>query len=122
MNLLKETELILKEYGKTLDDITFVQGAEFGISVDKFMELADAEYDLGCDPLPRVAKDLIVGGDGWWLERHYDGSEWWEYMSCKEILPVTSHKITALTVEQSTADISCCCETLARINGLHIEE
>lgn len=27
-----------------------------------------------------VATDLLVVGDGWWLERHeYDGSEWWEH-------------------------------------------
>ena len=26
-----------------------------------------------------IAKDLVVVGDGWWLERaEYDGSEWWE--------------------------------------------
>lgn len=122
MNLLKETKSILKEYGKTLDDITFVQGAEFGISVNDFIELANTKYDSGYGS-PKVAEDLIVGGNGWWLERHeYDGSEWWEYKSCKEILPITAHKITALTVTQSTADISCGWETLARINGLHIEE
>lgn len=121
MNLLKETKNILKEHGKSLKDIMFVQGAEFGIPVNKFIELANTNYDDGYGS-PKVAEDLVVGGNGWWLERHeYDGSEWWEYKSCAEILPITKKEINALTVNQSIADVSCGWETLARLNGISEE-
>ena len=43
------------------------------------IKLADVEYDDGFGG-QTVAKDLLVVGDGWWLERNeYDGSEWWEF-------------------------------------------
>lgn len=36
-------------------------------------------YDSGYGK-SEVAEDLVIVGDGWWLERNeYDGAEWWEY-------------------------------------------
>lgn len=38
-----------------------------------------SDYDSGFGAA-RVAEDLVVVGDNWWIERHeYDGNEWWEY-------------------------------------------
>ena len=80
MNLLKETEEILKLWGKSLDDITCVFGDEFQITIDNFIEIAKrTDYDDGYG-LEEIATDLIVAGKDFWLERHeYDGSEWWEF-------------------------------------------
>lgn len=121
MNLLEETKKKLEEYGKSLSDITFVQGKTFGMSVEKFIEIADTFYDAGYGS-SKVAEDLIVGGNGWWLERNeYDGSEWWEYKEYPSILPIED-SVYAVTVNQSKEDISCGWETLARINGIGEEE
>lgn len=121
MNLLEETNLILKEHGKTLDDITFVQGAEFGIPIDVFIKLADTEYYAGYGAI-HVAEDLIVGGNDWWIERHeYDGSEWWEYKTYPRMQSIISKEINALTVDQSTSNIHISDDiSLAKINDIHI--
>lgn len=79
MNLLQETLIILKENGKTINDIEFVGVDGVEIPIATFIDLADNEYDNdfgGCE----VNVTLIVVGVDWWLERNeYDGSEWWEY-------------------------------------------
>jgi len=37
------------------------------------------EYDSGYGAT-KVAKDLVIVGEDWWLERcEYNGSEWWEF-------------------------------------------
>lgn len=114
-NLLKETKRILKDYGKTIKDIVAVQGEDFGIRVDDFIRLADTLYDDGFGS-PKVAQDLVVIGNGFWLERHeYDGSEWWEYKECPAILE-NIMEVNALTVNQCEFDCSCGWETLAGLN------
>lgn len=100
MNLLKETIEELKEHNLTVKDIVAVQGEKFGVSVDKFLELADTNYDNGYGS-PKVAEDLVVIGKDWWFERHeYDGREWWEFKKVPDILPIRSN-INALTVGQT---------------------
>lgn len=79
MNLLKETISDLLEHGKTLDDVVWVGTREVEIPIKDFLKLADKHYDAGFGS-PKVATDLLVCGDGWYMERHeYDGSEWWEF-------------------------------------------
>ena len=115
VNLLKETKAILKEYGKTIKDIVAVQGADFGIRVDDFIRLADTEYDNGYGS-QKVAEDLVVIGNEFWLERHeYDGSEWWECKECPVILK-NIMEATALTVNQCEFHCSCGWETLKSLN------
>ena len=98
-NLLKETKLVLKENGKTIKDIVAVQGNDFGISVEDFLKLADTEYNAGYGS-SKVAEDLIIIGNGFWLERaEYDGSEWWEYKEFPKILENIA-SVNALTVNQ----------------------
>ena len=78
-NLKAETLKALNANGKCEDDIVWIGTREAKISSDRFWELADVVYDAGYGA-PKVAEDLIIVGDGWWLERQeYDGSEWWEY-------------------------------------------
>ncbi len=61
---------------------------QFAISWEQFLEIADFNYDDGYGA-QEIATDLVVVGDGWWLERHeYDGSEWWEFKS----LPIRKEK------------------------------
>lgn len=79
MNLLTETKRVLFNRSKSLDDVVWIGCDEFRISLEQFEKLANVEYDDGFGG-QEVAKDLIVVGKDFWLERHeYDGSEWWEY-------------------------------------------
>ena len=90
MNLLKETKDILKEHGKTLNDIEWIGSYDFKIDKELALEIfKKTNYDEGFGS-QEVATDLLVVGENWWLERHeYDGSEWWEY---KE-MPNTPNKV-----------------------------
>ena len=78
-NLLKETLEVLKENGKTPEDVEWVGCKEFWFTWKDFEEVANVEY-YNSYGAAEVAEDLIVVGNNWWLERHeYDGAEWWEY-------------------------------------------
>jgi len=85
INLLEETIEILKEYGKTPEDILWCGSPEWGwFKWEDFEKLANKKYDSGFGS-PHVASDLLIVGRNFWLERHeYDGSEWWEF---KQIPP-----------------------------------
>ena len=79
MNLKKETIKELSDNGKDISDIVWVGCQNAKIPIDLFWQLADKEYDSGYGAA-EVATDLVVVGNGWWLERgEYDGSEWWEF-------------------------------------------
>lgn len=79
-NLWKETIRVLEEHGKTFENVEYIQGTDFGITKENFEKIAKkSDYDSGFGAA-RVAEDLVVVGDNWWIERHeYDGNEWWEY-------------------------------------------
>lgn len=81
MNLLDETEKILKENNKDWEDVEWIGNKEGDtiVSVDEFVKLADKEYDNDFGE-PEVLQSLVVVGDNWWLERwDYDGSEGWTF-------------------------------------------
>ena len=80
MNLLKETIEKLRKHNKEPKDVLYCGTPDFGyFTWEDFEKVADIEYDEGFGG-QRVAEDLIIVGNGFWLERHeYDGSEWWEY-------------------------------------------
>ena len=64
-NLLKETLKTLWEHGKNSEDVKWC-GTENGWCT--------------WDEFAAVAKDLVIVGEDWWLERReYDGSSWWEF-------------------------------------------
>lgn len=82
MNLIKETIEELKENHLTSDDVRWVgsKDGKYGMSWDSFKEtFKNIEYDCGYG-YQEVAKDLVVVGNGWWLERReYDGAESWSF-------------------------------------------
>lgn len=81
MNLLEETKNDIELEGHTVDDVIWVGSKDGTLAITwaQFEQLANFEYDDGFGS-EEIAKDLVVVGDNWWLERHdYDGSEWWEY-------------------------------------------
>lgn len=79
MNLLKETKEILKDNKKNIDDIVWVGTNKHFIDKETFIKLANTDYNNGYGS-PKVATNLLIVGDNWWLERHeYDGAEWWEF-------------------------------------------
>ena len=86
MNLLEETVKVLSDNGKSLSDIVAVQGNDFGISIDEFIQLAsETNYRSGYG-IQEVATDLVIIGKNWWLERaEYDGAEWWEFKQLPQI-------------------------------------
>lgn len=93
-NLLKETIDVLHDHGHTPADVLWVGQSldvhprkyytgipePFWFSWAEFAALAAVtDYNNGFGGA-EIASDLVVVGDGWWLERHeYDGSEWWEH-------------------------------------------
>lgn len=95
-NLKYETIKILSKYDKMPQDIKWVGCNSFKIPIEEFWKLADRIYDAGYGG-QEVAKDLIVVGDNWWLERHeYDGAEWWEY---KELPPEPKKTLSSLSTK-----------------------
>lgn len=78
-NLLQETIAALRH---PEDQVLWVGSSDgkYAISWDDFAKIAaDTEYDAGYGGA-EIAIDLVVVGNGWWLERgEYDGSEWWEF-------------------------------------------
>ena len=81
-NLWTETVEFLEKYGKTLDDVLYIQGDDFEITKKNFETVAKkTNYDGGYGA-QHVATDLVLVGEDWWIERfEYDGAEWWEFKS-----------------------------------------
>ena len=84
--LLKETIRVLREYDKTPADVKWCGSKSFGwFTWDEFALVADSDYGfcgLTEDAFPKVATDLVVVGDKWWLERYTcHEREWWEFKS-----------------------------------------
>lgn len=79
-NLWKETIAVLEKHDKTWKDVLWVGGSDFKITKENFEELArETNYYEGFGA-QKVASDLRIVGDNFYLERaEYDGSEWWEY-------------------------------------------
>ena len=94
-NLKKETLNILMAHNKTPQDIKWIGCKKFKISPESFWKLADVEYDQSYG-ITKVAMDLVIVGDNWWLERQeYDGYEWWEFKTIP-IMPKRNKKINTL--------------------------
>ena len=120
MNLLQETIEDLKDNGKTIDDVLWVGNEKAKTTWTKFAEIADVEYNGGYGS-PQVAYDLLIVGNGFWLERHeYDGSEWWEFKKAI-IEPKDQIELKAVIIEQAEKlgiEISCGWENLFNLNGI----
>jgi len=78
-NLLNETIEFLKEHNLSESDVRWVGCIDFKTSWENFKDVANKEYSSGYG-WQKVASDLLVVGDNWWLERwEYDGSEGWSF-------------------------------------------
>lgn len=93
-NLWEETISILSRYGKTFDDVLFIQGKDFKITKGNFETVAKhTDYDSGFGS-QKIAEDLVLVGKDWWMERgEYDGSEWWDFKS----IPLRKDKAEHIT-------------------------
>lgn len=82
VNLLAETVEALEEHGKCPGDVAFLSTSNGSLTWTQYAASAkDIEYDAGYG-LNCISMDLMVVGDGWWLERYeYDGSECWCFKS-----------------------------------------
>lgn len=79
-NLWEETIGKLAVHDKNFDDVMYIQGSDFGITKEKFEQVAKKSIYNSDFGSAKVAEDLVLVGDNWWLERQeYDGNEWWEY-------------------------------------------
>lgn len=92
-NLWEETIEFLKENSKTFEDVLYIQGGDFKVTKENFEIVAKkTDYDdsFGAQ---HVATDLVLVGDGWWIERcEYDGSEWWEFKT----IPTEKDKVVPI--------------------------
>ena len=81
ISLLEETEQVFANFNRTWDDVAWIGGHDFYISIEQFKEAAkDTNYYCGYGS-EEVAVDLVICFyNGAWLSRaEYDGSEWWQY-------------------------------------------
>ena len=119
-NLLKETLELLERNNKKETDVKWVGTSTHKTTWEDFKKNADVAYDSGYGS-PKVAQDLLVVGENWWLERgEYDGSEWWDYKEMPKE-PTETIELKALTVNQADDlgyDVSCGWENLLAINGV----
>lgn len=86
--IVKETVEWLEELGYLESDVLWVgsRDGEFAMSWADFKDkFKDLKYDAGFGS-QEIAKDLVVVGENWWLEREeYDGAECWAYKKYPEI-------------------------------------
>lgn len=91
MTLLETTLRELRKNNKKPEDILYIQTSEFKISWENFKRVAD--FELSSEYYaPIVTMDLVIVGDGWWLERECD-DEWiidyWVYREFPKELTTT---------------------------------
>lgn len=112
-NLLDETLDTLSTHGKEYEDVYWVGNGTFHFSWDAFKAVAEnTDYDAGFGSA-EIAKDLLIVGNNWWLERHeYDGSEWWEFKTTPAKPPL--HFAPKYFVDQTNSYIS----DLNKMNGI----
>lgn len=112
-NLLTETKEALKAAGVRHKDVRWVGSRDgaYSCSWEDFGKIANKRYDDGYGAA-HVASDLVVVGDGWWLERYeYDGSEQWDYKT----VPRLTEKPLPLS---SAVDSSAMWPTVRELHGV----
>lgn len=93
MNLLTETENVLKQNGKTWADVKYICQGDSQIPIEVYKQAADRQYDNGYGGA-EVADNLYIVGKGWWMERaEYDGAEWWEFKKKPAIPKKTAESV-----------------------------
>ena len=82
VNLLEETIHKMQDYGKNPKNVLWIgsKDGKYAINWEKFVEIADRLY-MPDSEVQLIAKDLVIVGDDWWLERkEYNGGEWWNFV------------------------------------------
>ena len=126
MNLKNETLQVLHNNGKHKEDVKYVCGEDFQISLEQFWELSDTEY--GPYGAPEIATDLTLIGEDFWMERgEYEGVELWDFHTMPDTTGLPIREITALSVRQYNAIHKSeygkiCWETLSELNGEEKEQ
>ena len=87
INFKEETLEVLKQYGKTIDDIKWIGNStgERTTDIQWFFNSIDFSYNdgFGCE---FINQSLVIVGNNWWLERgEYDGSEWWDFKTIPKL-------------------------------------
>lgn len=102
MNLLQETEYYFQELGFDWNDVAFIGGRNFWISIENFQKVAaTADYNKGYGAQEVAADLVIVFKDNSWLDRaEYDGAECWVYREPPR-RPKAKHTIDSLCVDQA---------------------
>jgi len=119
-NFLEETLGCLGKCKKTPKDVRWVgsRDGKYVINWAEFEVLADTCYDNGFGS-QEVADDLVVVGNGWWLERsEYDGAEGWRFKKTPRRRKVMMIYDT-ITVEQHNKkydDIAVGWQSLSSLN------
>jgi len=86
-NFYEETIDVIKNVGKTLDDVLYVYIEGKCCKPEKFFEkIKEIEYDSGYG-LQEINSSLeIVFRNGSFLKRsEYDGSEWWSFVDVRPL-------------------------------------
>jgi hypothetical protein len=102
-NLLAETVETLQGGGKRAADVAFVGTSCGSLTWAQFAEHAKGvDYDSSYGSV-YISMELVVVGDGWWLERfEYDGCEHWSFKSLPNppTEPVPDDRIAASIMER----------------------
>lgn len=96
MNFLEETKRKLTYHGLDPSSVRWVGSSdgEYVCTWQAFTRISDFEYHNGYGA-QEVARDLVIVGDDYWLERReYDGAECWELKR----MPVLSPTRVGLSV------------------------
>jgi hypothetical protein len=122
-NLLKETLVALQANNFTTKDVLWVgdKNGIMAISWEKFKLIAEKiDYYAGYEG-PKIAKDLVIVGKDWWLERHeYDGREWWEFKTIPQKAENTI-SFEYISINNSPNEFACSLMNLASINNMGCE-
>lgn len=98
-NLKHEIIEMLKNHGKSVDDVIWAGCEKFKIPLEHFWKRADTLYDEN-DDITQVAQDLIIVGKDFWIERRgFADEEWFEYKKFPQ-MPETEIAVDCLTVTQ----------------------
>jgi hypothetical protein len=80
-NCLQDALTVMGQAGKSPADVLWVgsEDGTYAISWEQFVPMANFEY---ADGEKSVARDVVIVGDGWWLERWFVDEDWmsgWVY-------------------------------------------
>lgn len=91
VNFLESTINALVNNNKTIDDVLFVRNKTEQCSFIRFAEIVNNFTYINSFGCHEIDSDLVVvGKDGWWLERfNYDGTEYWVFKTTPTSIKTT---------------------------------